>query len=189
MKKLLAFAVLSAVLCLGIHAEESIGPAQLIIHTLREDGSTNIWTEADLRDALGLMNRMYHRDIKRAEGRRRWHGDPKYSVATNAETRIIESVETYPDGFVFRDPGKRRKLRTPEEEAAWYLARKENRRAGNTNTIDRLRQRIAALEVQRANATNELDMAHAIINLAALRKRLARLEAAQTNVVTVTVSP
>ena len=182
MKKLLTIAA-SAVLCLGIHAED------IVATTLFEDCSTNTWTAADLQAALQLLNRMYHRDIKSAEGRRRWHGDPKHSVATNAETRIIESVETYSDGFVFRDPGKRRKLRTPEEEAAWYLARKENRRAGNTNTIERLRQRIAALEVQRANATNELDMAHAIINLAALRKRIARLEATQTNVVTVTVSP
>ena len=189
MRKLLKFAVLFAVLCLGIHAEESIGPAQLIIHTLREDGSTNTWTEADLREALGLMNRMYHRDIKSSEGRRRWHGDPKHSVTTNAETRIIESVETYPDGFVFRDPGKRRKLRTQEEEAAWFLDRKNKRELMLVSRIKRLSGRIAKLEAVLATSTNDLERARATIGLYEARRNLQRAEAAQTNVVTVTVSP
>ena len=182
MKKLLTIAA-SAVLCLGIHSED------IVTTTLFDDGTTNTWTAADLQAALQLMNRKYHRDIKSAEGRRRWHGEPQYSVATNAETRIIESVETYSDGFVFRDPGKRRKLRTPEEEAAWFLAQRERRASSHQTAIERLRERIAALEIKRTS-TNELEAAHAIIDLAATRKRLARLESStKTNTVTIIVTP
>ena len=54
MKK--AIAILSTVLCAAALADE------VVATTLLADGSTNTWTQADLRDALGLMNRMYHRD-------------------------------------------------------------------------------------------------------------------------------
>lgn len=163
--------------------------SDIVTTTLNEDGSTNTWSQADLQAALQLLNRKYHRDMGSKEGRRKWHGMPSHSIATNAETRIIESVETYPDGFVFRDPGERRKLHTPEEEAAWFLAQRERRASARLTAIERLRERIIALEAKRTS-TNELEAAHAIIELAAARKRLARLETEQTtNIVNVVVQP
>lgn len=182
MKKIIAI-TLAVVLCLGMNAQD------IVATTLFEDGSTNTWTMADLQAALQLLNRKYHREMGSADGRRKWHGAPVHTVSTNAETRIIESVETYPDGFVFRDPGKRRQLRTPEEEAAWFLAQREGRAAARLTAIERLKNHIAELETRRANATNELDIAHAIIDLAAARKRLSRLEATQTNTVSVVITP
>ena len=188
MKRLVAIIAIIAAPHFALMAEVPSG-TNIMATTLFEDGRTNTWTAADLQSALGLLNRKYHRDMLSIEGRRRWHGQPKHSVSTNATTRIIEAVETYPDGFVYANPGKRRKLLSPEEESALYLARRERRRAGNTATIELLRARIAALETQRSNGTNELEMAHAIIELAATRKRLARLEATQTNTVTIIATP
>ena len=63
---------LSAAMCLGVHADDS---AAVLASTLRADGSTNTWTAADLQAALGLMNRMYWRDMENDAGRQRWHGE------------------------------------------------------------------------------------------------------------------
>ena len=67
MKK--AVVILSAALCGIVLADE------VVATTLLADGSTNTWTQTDLRDALGLMNRMYHRDMDTDAGRRKWHGE------------------------------------------------------------------------------------------------------------------
>ena len=86
MKK--AIAILSAVLCGAVLANETVAvpigdlpsgeamavpigdlnPNEVVATTLLADGSTNTWTQSDLRDALGLMNRMYHRDMVKRGG-------------------------------------------------------------------------------------------------------------------------
>ena len=72
----------------------------VVAQTLFSDGTTNTWTQADLIAALQLMNRKYHRDCERAEGRRDWHGKlVGQSVATNGETLV--KTERHEDGTVF----------------------------------------------------------------------------------------
>ena len=99
MKKLLILA-LGAVLCVGIRADE------VVATTLRDDGTTNTWTMAELQAALGLMNRMYKREIGTDAGRRRWHGERigQYVLPTgetNAAGRaVMVRVDLYQDGFV-----------------------------------------------------------------------------------------
>ena len=137
-----------------------------------------------------LLGSVYAADMQSMTGRAKWHGGrPEIGYRTNETTRIIEAVETYPDGFVFTDPAKRRTYLTPEEEAARYLARQERSAATLETRIAAVRDQIAALEAQRDNGTNELEMAHAIIQLAAKRRTLARLEAQQTNIVNVVATP
>ena len=78
----------------------------VVATTLREDGTTNTWTQAELQAALGLINRMYKREIGTDAGRRRWHGDRigQYILPTgetNATGRaVFVRVDLYADGFV-----------------------------------------------------------------------------------------
>lgn len=72
----------------------------VVAQTLFSDGTTNTWTQADLIAALQLMNRKYHRDCERADGRRDWHGKlVGQSVTTNGETLV--KTERHEDGMVF----------------------------------------------------------------------------------------
>lgn len=72
----------------------------IVAQTLFSDGTTNTWTQADLIAALQLMNRKYHRDCERADGRRDWHGKlVGQSVTTNGETLV--KTERHEDGTVF----------------------------------------------------------------------------------------
>ena len=161
----------------------------VVAATLRADGSTNTWTEADLRDALGLLNRKYWRDMESQEGRRKWHGVPSHHYVTNAADRTVERIEIYPDGYTNVVRGTKRKLRTPEEEAAWMLERKQRREQLRVSRIEALRAKIAELEAVLATSTNDLERARATIDLYSARRQLERAEAAQTNIVTVTVTP
>ena len=191
MKKIILFASM-AVVAAGVCEEITMGnfpTQQLVVKTLMEDGSTNLWTEADLQDALGLMNRAYHRDMKTAEGRRRWHGDARYQYLTNHAERTVQRIEIYADGFTNVVKGTKRKLRTPEEEAAWMLERKQRREQFRVSRIDLLRAKIAELEAVLATSTNDLERARATIDLYQARRNLQRAEAAQTNTVTVIVTP
>ena len=132
MKK--AIAILSAVLCAAALADE------VVATTLLAAGSTNTWTQSDLRDALGLMNRMYHRDMATDAGRRKWHGERigEYLLptgVTNAHGQAqMMMVQLYQDGFVatnravrYRrsvvpDPEAAAKRRADEARAAWESA-------------------------------------------------------------------
>ena len=138
----------------------------VVAATLRADGSTNTWTQAELQDALGLMNRMYWRDMRDDSGRRRWHGDRigQY-VITNGSTLV--RVDLYADGFAATNAAERVGSRIADPEAA-AKARIEARRKA-----EELR---AAWE--RANLPPDL---------AALRE--AQRQAAQTQTVTVVTGP
>ena len=98
MKKIL-FLIVAAV-CAVAQADE-----QIVAATIRADGSTNTWTQADLIAALQLINRKYHRDCERADGRRDWHGKLMLqTVTTNGETLV--KTERHEDGteFTFEAP-------------------------------------------------------------------------------------
>ena len=128
MKK--AIAILSAVLCAAAIADE------VVATTLLADGSTNTWTQADLQAALGLMNRMYHRDMDTDAGRRKWHGDRigEYLLptgVTNAQGQAqMIMVHLYQDGFVATNKAVRyRRSIVADPEAAAKAAAEAKRRA------------------------------------------------------------
>ena len=167
MKNLLIIA-LSAVMCCAATADE------VVATTLRADGTTNTWTATELQAALGLMNRMYKREVETDAGRRRWHGDRigQYVLPTGetntAGRAIMVRVDLYQDGFVATNRMVRAKNSIiADPEAAAKAAVEAKRRADEAR---------AAWES--ANLPSDL---------AALRA-LQRM-AAETNEVTVIVTP
>lgn len=92
MKKKILILAIFALGFLALGAEEN---EPIVIETQLEDGSANQWTQKDLVEALGLMNRMYHRDMKSHEGRRRWHGEAKSEILTNECIQVMR----YEDGY------------------------------------------------------------------------------------------
>ena len=163
----------------------------VVAATLRDDGSTNTWTQTDLTDALGLMNRKYWRDMESPSGRSQWHGKIVEShLETNETTRVIQRVDQYADGFVWREKGSKRRALTPEE-AADVAARRRNARQMR---IDFLRENIERLLAEgAAPATNDEQIAAAAmarINARKYQRQLERLLAQQsTNSVDVVVTP
>ena len=163
----------------------------VVAATIRDDGSTNTWTQADLTDALGLMNRKYWRDMESPSGRAQWHGKIVEShLETNETTRVIQRVDRHADGFVWREAGSKRRALTPEE-AADVAARRRNARQMR---IDFLRETIERLLVEgAAPATNDEQIAAAAmarINARKYQRQLERLLAQQsTNSVDVVVTP
>jgi hypothetical protein len=88
---LVALIILSCSFCLA-------ADTNVIFQTRLADGTTNTWTEADLVEALGLINRKYHRDCKTPGGRQSWHGKLKKEVINEeAETK----TEIHEDGKTF----------------------------------------------------------------------------------------
>lgn len=100
---LFALALAAALAPLALRPDGTDNP--VLIQTLFSDGTTNTWTQADLIAALQLMNRKYHRDCTRPEGRKDWHGKlVGQSVTTNGETLV--KTERHEDGteFTFEAP-------------------------------------------------------------------------------------
>lgn len=158
MKKMILCALCA--FCVSANADE------VVAATLRADGSTNTWTQADLQDALGLMNRMYWRDMATDGGRRRWHGERiGQCILTNGMGLV--RVDLYADGFCATSAAQRvgSKVRDPEAAAK------------------------ARIEAQRKadEARAAWEAANLPPDLAALRE--VQRQAAQTNEVTVTISP
>ena len=79
----------------------ALGSNDVVAVTQMADGTPNTWTLADLQAALGLLNRKYHREVERAEGRRAWHGR---LVSEIVNTNSMEKVEVYEDGSRFTFP-------------------------------------------------------------------------------------
>ena len=71
---------------------------QVVFTTLYSDGKTNTWTQADLVEALGLLNRKYHRDCESLSGRQAWHGRLKKQIIN---TNDLTRTEVYEDGKTF----------------------------------------------------------------------------------------
>lgn len=108
----------------------------VVATTLLADGSTNTWTQADLQAALGLMNRMYHRDMGTDAGRAKWHGDRigQYILPTGETNsvgrEVFVRVDLYADGFVVTNRAVRaRKSIIADPEAAAKAAAEAKRRA------------------------------------------------------------
>ena len=139
--------------------EQSAAP--IVAETLFEDGSTNTWTAADLQQALGLMNRKYHREQETDAGRLAWHGKRmgQYLIDVGDGKQCL--VMLYEDGFAWTNAAKRVSLKDPEAAA----------------------KAKAAAEARQA----EWERTHLPPDVAALLA--ARRAAATTNEVTVTVGP
>lgn len=85
----------------------AISDTNVVFKTLYSDGKTNTWTQADLVEALGLLNRKYHRDCESLSGRQAWHGRLKKQIIN---TNDLTRTEVYEDGKTFT---QRWKLVTP----------------------------------------------------------------------------
>ena len=159
MKNLVFCTILATAFCASANTNT-------VLFTQYEDGTTNAWTQADLKDALGLMNRKYHRDMKTESGRQSWHGQKlgQY-LLTNDTTKLIYAVTLYADGYAHTALSKPVRPRDPEAALKAKLeaaAKAEEIRAA----------------WERANLPPEI---------AALRQ--ARRDAAKTNSVAVILTP
>lgn len=159
MKELLTMAISCAIACCAFAQS---GEAT-IAATLREDGSTNTWTQADLQDALGLMNRKYWRDMESDAGRRAWHGPRMGQFVLTNGTQLIR-VDVYKDGYIATNTPHRAARPIDPEAAAKARAEAER---------------------QAAEARAAWEAANLPPALAALRE--AQRQAAQTQTVTVVV--
>ena len=119
MKSLLSILCLSAalLLCVKTFADEPATNAQIVAQTLFEDGTTNTWTAADLQQALGLMNRKYHREQETDAGRVKWHGRRmgQYLIDGANDKKFV--VTLYEDGFAWTNEATRVSLKDPEAVA------------------------------------------------------------------------
>lgn len=125
-------------------AAQSIDPSAVIAVTIREDGSTNVWTAADAMNALGMLNRRYWREMESEQGRRDWHGKPTTYIDTNALIRVW----TYPDGFAWTNSWTRPKsdVERAQEAAARAAAAEAAKAAGKPSRIAEIyRKRAAAI--------------------------------------------
>ena len=172
MKKVFAIAMIGASAAISGGARgEVMGGAETanqdgapVAATLREDGSTNTWTQADLQDALGLMNRKYWRDMQSDAGRRAWHGQRMGQFVLTNGTQLIR-VDVYKDGYIATNTPTRARSRLLDPEAAAKAK--------------------AEAERQAAEARAAWERANLPPDLAALRE--AQRQAASTNEVTVSV--
>lgn len=104
MKKSILFAIIVSSLGLSAKAQECVPMEQLLSNTnvvfvtQMADGSTNQWNMSDLVQALGLLNRKYHREVATPSGRSAWHGQlTKEVIDADAETK----TEYHEDGTSF----------------------------------------------------------------------------------------
>ena len=109
---LLAGILATSIIALAAEGEGSAVAApsatDTVVTTLFSDGSTNTWSQADLVAALQLMNRKYHRDVERPDGRRAWHGA---LVMQTIDTNRLVKIERYADGTEFEFPFEQPKHR------------------------------------------------------------------------------
>lgn len=120
--------------------------SDVIFTTQYSDGRTNTWTQADLVQALGLLNRKYHRDCEKVGGRRAWHGKLKKEIVNTNE---LTKTEVYEDGTSFT---YKFKVKTPAQAVKDYNSRL------STNGVP---ARIAAARLKRMQekaTTNTVDV-------------------------------
>ena len=148
MKKLAIIA--AAALALAAQAGQSDGT--VVAQTIRADGTTNTWTHSELQTALGLVNRMYWRDMETAAGRERWHGK---SGTPQLDTNLCIQVWKYADGFAWTNAWTRPKsqMEREAEAAARAAARREAEFARLTNAVPGIVAQILA-EREAASKTN-----------------------------------
>lgn len=152
------YAVLIISVCIAVCT--SATDTNIVLATQFEDGSTNTWTQSDLVDALGLMNRKYHRDMESDSGRRAWHGQRLQQYVLTNELGRLYRVDLYADGYVHSTSGSVARVADPEAKAKAAAAAKAKAEAIKAAwEAAHLPPEIAALRAaQRANTgtTNEV---------------------------------
>lgn len=152
-----------------------------VVTTLRADGSANPWTEADLRSALGLLNRKYWRDMSTDAGRREWHGaivPERCGVVTNDEGKVFRR-DVYADGYSHDTPFRPRPT----------AGRRRGRPQVDRLAALRAKEADLAARVKAGDVTDER-YARDLLELRRIQRMIEREEARRTtNTVTVVVTP
>lgn len=95
-------------------------------------------------------------------------GDPVYHFETNLETKIIQRLDKYPDGYIHIEKGQARKIPTAFKGADLKVKSKKIRES----RISKLKERIQTLSSQ-TNAVSKAQLEQAL-------RLLERLEAVST---------
>lgn len=151
MKKSLLVLTLCICASLVFADEPATNAAPVVAQTLFADGTTNTWTQTDLTDALGLMNRKYHRDMETDAGRVKWHGKRMGQYLVDADDGKKCLVLLYEDGFAWTNAAMRVAMVDPEA-AAKLKAAAEARQAEWERT--HLPPDVAAILQRRREAAN-----------------------------------
>lgn len=160
------------------------GGTNVVLVTRLADGSTNPWTQVDLADALGMVNRKYHRDMATDQGRRKWHGaivPEKCTIVTNADGKKFRR-DVYADGYFHDTPFTPKPTLRPRGNRSPFAA--EERYANLTNRLAEVEAKVAAGDPKTVQYAKDLIEAHR------LRRVVERENARRTtNTVSVTVTP
>ena len=147
MLKLAKILFILAAVIIGVIIARAAEPVSsgVVFVTQYSDGTTNMWTQADLVDALGLLNRKYHRDCENAQGRKAWHGKLKREIVNTNE---LTKTEIYEDGTIFT---YKYKIITPVQ-----AVKNHNKHLSTNNVPERVKAaRIRRMqEMQTTNGVN-----------------------------------
>ena len=187
MRSIMAFAAMAALVATTPSpsradiAMEGDG-TNVVLVTRLADGSTNAWTQVDLVDALGMVNRKYHRDMATDQGRRSWHGaivPQKCTIVTNADGKTFRR-DVYADGYFHDTPFTPRPVARPRPN----MGASADRYANLTNRLAKVEAKVAAGDPSSLQYAKDLMEAHR------LRRMVERENARRTtNTVDVTVTP
>ena len=187
MRRIMAFAAMAALVATAPSPSRADiamegGGTNVVLVTRLADGSTNAWTQVDLVDALGMVNRKYHRDMATDQGRRSWHGaivPEKCTIVTNADGRKFRR-DVYADGYFHDTPFTPRPVSRPRPN----MGASANRYANLTNRLAKVEAKVAAGDPSSLQYAKDLMEAHR------LRRMVERENARRTtNTVDVTVTP
>ena len=187
MRRIMAFAAMAALVATAPSPSRADiamegGGTNVVLVTRLADGSTNAWTQVDLVDALGMVNRKYHRDMATDQGRRSWHGaivPEKCTIVTNADGKTFRR-DVYADGYFHDTPFTPRPVARPRPN----MGASADRYANLTNRLAEIEAKVASGDPSTLQYAKDLMEAHR------LRKMIERENARRTtNTVDVTVTP
>ena len=187
MRRIMAFAAMAALVATAPSPSRADiamegGGTNVVLVTRLADGSTNAWTQVDLVDALGMVNRKYHRDMATDQGRRSWHGaivPEKCTIVTNADGKTFRR-DVYADGYFHDTPFTPRPVARPRPN----MGASANRYANLTNRLAEIEAKVASGDPSTLQYAKDLMEEHR------LRKMIERENARRTtNTVDVTVTP
>ena len=151
---MIAILALAMVAAPVANAAASDWDAATTIVTKSLDGSTNVWNQTDLIEALGLINRKYHRDMQTPAGRKAWHGD----VVIERDMEKGITIERYDDGLAITNEWKTATSQVKKDiESAAERARKRN--AGKPPEVVELYAARAAAEEDKTTKVVTVDLA------------------------------
>lgn len=153
-----------------------------VLVTRLADGATNAWTQVDLVDALGMVNRKYHRDMATDQGRRKWHGEivpEKCTIVTDADGRKFRR-DVYADGYFHDTPFTPRPVSRPRPNRGASA----NRYASLTNRLAEVEAKVAAGDPSTLQYAKDLMEAHRLRRM--LEREVARRT---TNTVNAVITP